>query len=134
VIHLDTSFLVDLLRERSRNRPGPASQWLEEQPDRELAISVFVACELYCGAERSARPEKETAKVDSICEALHLLYPDREFAPLYGRLLADLQRRGETVAAMDLLIATTCLRAEAPLLTRNTRHFERIPGLRVLSY
>jgi predicted nucleic acid-binding protein len=35
---------------------------------------------------------------------------------------------------MDLLIATTCLYHEAPLLTRNRRHFERVPGLRLLAY
>jgi predicted nucleic acid-binding protein len=35
---------------------------------------------------------------------------------------------------MDLLIATTCLCREAPLLTRNARRLERVPGLRLLAY
>lgn len=35
---------------------------------------------------------------------------------------------------MDLLIATAALEDGAPLLTRNARDFERIPGLRVLGY
>ena len=134
MIHLDTTFLVDLLRERGRDATGPASQWLGEHQDDELAISVFVACELYNGAERSTRPDMETEKVRSVCEAVHLIYPDEHLPPVYGRVLADLQRRGETIAAMDLLIATTCLCHEAPLLTRNRRHFERVPGLRLLAY
>jgi len=35
---------------------------------------------------------------------------------------------------MDLLIGTAALLAEAPLVTRNIRHFERIPNLELLTY
>jgi len=35
---------------------------------------------------------------------------------------------------MDLLIATAALVQEATLATRNRRHFERIPALRLLTY
>jgi predicted nucleic acid-binding protein len=40
-------------------------------------------------------------------------------------LLADLY------AAPDLLIAATALRYELTLVTRNLRHFQRVPGLRI---
>jgi tRNA(fMet)-specific endonuclease VapC len=134
VIHLDTTFVVDLLRERNRGTPGPASRWLEDHEEDELAISVFVACELYNGAERSMRPDAEVKKVRALCESVHLIYPEQHFAPTYGRVLAELQRRGEAIATMDLLIATSCLCHEAPLVTRNRRRFERVPGLRVLGH
>jgi predicted nucleic acid-binding protein len=134
MIHLDTTFLVDLLRESGRQQQGPASQWLDEHRDDELAISVFVACELYNGAERSNHPDTETEKVRSLCAAVHVASPDEGFPPIYGRVLAGLQQRGETISTMDLLIATTCLRQDAPLVTRNVRHFERVPGLRLLAY
>jgi hypothetical protein len=42
VIHLDTTFLVDLLRE-ARRGPGSAIAFLETVEDQELAISVHVA-------------------------------------------------------------------------------------------
>ncbi len=32
---------------------------------------------------------------------------------------------------MDLLIASIALRHDLPLITGNTRHFSRVPGLRV---
>ena len=35
------------------------------------------------------------------------------------------------VADADALIAGTCMAAGATLLTRNTRHFQRIPGLKL---
>jgi predicted nucleic acid-binding protein len=49
-------------------------------------------------------------------------------------LLAELQRRGEAISTMDLLIATAATLKEAGILARNVREFERVPGLRVVAY
>ena len=134
MIHLDTSFLVDLLRERARGGSGPALDLLTSLQDRELWISVFVACELQAGAELATNPEPERVKIAGLCSSLQISFPDERFAPTYGRLLAWLQRRGDTIASMDLLIATSALVDEAPLVTRNTKHFVKVPGLELLSY
>jgi predicted nucleic acid-binding protein len=45
-----------------------------------------------------------------------------------------MQRAGQTIGTIDLLIATTAVVDGVPLLTGNRRHFEAMPGLRVLSY
>ncbi len=63
-----------------------------------------------------------------------MAYPDPRFAAVYGRLLAELSRRGETVPAMDLLIATAAAVEDAPLVTRNQSDLARVPGLRLISY
>jgi predicted nucleic acid-binding protein len=39
-----------------------------------------------------------------------------------------------TISTMDLLIATAAVLDDAPLLTRNTRDFSRVPGLRLIRY
>ena len=44
-----------------------------------------------------------------------------------------LEAIGMKLPALDLLIAGTALVRNIPLLTRNVRHFARIPGLTVLS-
>ena len=51
IIQLDTSYLVDLLRERSRGSVGPATRFLERHLEDELRMSVFVACELFTGVD-----------------------------------------------------------------------------------
>jgi tRNA(fMet)-specific endonuclease VapC len=61
-------------------------------------------------------------------------WPDDRFPPAYASLFGELRRRGVSVAAMDLLIGTAARVAATPLATRNTRDFERIPGLHVQSY
>ena len=43
----------------------------------------------------------------------------------------DLEARGLGIGPMDTLIAAQALRLAATLVTRNTREFGRVPGLRV---
>ena len=134
ILHLDTSFLVDLIREWARDGDGPASAFLADHLDDELRTSLFVACELLLGVERSDRSEKERRRVEKALSVIPVVLPSAGLAPLYGRVLAHLQRRGNAIATMDLLIAGTALVEGAPLVTRNPSHFERVPDLRVLEY
>lgn len=133
MIHLDTTFLVDLLREVRRG-PGPATAYLDSAAEQELAISFHVLCELYAGAELSGNPSQEIQKIQRICGALSTRYPDDEFPRVYGRILSVLQKSGTLIGTMDLLIAAAALADEAPLVTRNLNHFTRVPGLQVLTY
>ena len=135
MIHLDTSFLIDLLRETTRGRPGAALHFIEGLDAGELlAVSVHVVCELRAGAELSRHALKEHEEVDRLLSGLLVASPDDRFAPAYGRLLAAIQRSGRPIAAMDLLIATAAVLDDAPLVTRNVKDFAKVPGLRVLAY
>lgn len=134
IAHLDTSFLVDLLREEARGAAGPASAFLGRHLDDELRTSLFVACELLLGAERSDRSGAERRRVEAILAVVPLVLPTAGLAPAYARVLAGLQRRGEVIATMDLLIAASALVEGAPLVTGNVSHFERVPDLRLLEY
>lgn len=131
MIHFDTSFLIDRLRERKRGEDGPATRLLATIPGERVACaSVHVVCELYAGVALSRR---ERSQVESLLTSLSVVTPDESFAPTYGRLLAESTRAGTTVSTMDLLIGTAAVCASAPLVTGNPRHFRRIPGLEVLS-
>lgn len=134
ILHLDTSFLVDLLRETAREQRGPASEFLARHLDDELRTSLFVACELMLGVERSDRSVQERRRVEEVLTVVPIVIPNASLAPVYGRVLAGLQRHGEVISTMDLLIATAALANGVPLVTRNLRHFERIPDLRLLEY
>ncbi len=134
MIHLDTTFLVDLLREARRRERGAATKKLESLGDEELGISLFVLCELEAGAALAARADEERDRVRAVVSRLALVLPDATLAGRYGELLAALRSRGEAIATMDLLIASAALADAAPLVTRNVRHFDRVPGLEVLGY
>lgn len=135
MIHLDSSVLIDLLRETARGRPGPALDAFETLDEGEvLAVSVHVVCELRAGAELARQALKEHEALDHLFEGLVVVYPDARFAAAYGRLLATIHRSGRTIASVDLVIATAAIVDDAPVMTRNVKDFSRVPGLRLLRY
>jgi tRNA(fMet)-specific endonuclease VapC len=135
VIHLDSSFLIDLLREHGRERPGPAFDCIESlEPSEVLAVSVHVVSELRAGAELARRPLAEHEALDQLFGGLLVVYPDERFAPAYGRLFAASSRKSAPMSSMDLLIATAAAIDDAPLVTRNVKDFARVPGLRLIEY
>jgi tRNA(fMet)-specific endonuclease VapC len=134
VIQVDTSSLVDLMRESARGEDGPATRFLESSPDEILAASVFVLCELAAGAALARDPTRERERVARLSGSVETVLPGDHFAATYGRLLAMIQRSGKRVATMDLLIGTAAIEADVPLLTRNRKDFSRIPGLEVVAY
>jgi tRNA(fMet)-specific endonuclease VapC len=46
--------------------------------------------------------------------------------------LRDLRSAGAGIDVRDAMQAGICLAADAPLVTRNMRHFARVPGLRAM--
>ena len=135
MIHLDTSFLVDLLRERRRDRFGAASTCLESLPEDDvLAVSVHVVCELMAGAHAAGAPKGEVERLSRLCETLVVRCPDEPFAIHYGRTLARLRKSGTSIDTMDLLIGMAAVNDDAPLITRNIRHFSKVPGLDLIEY
>jgi predicted nucleic acid-binding protein len=135
VIHVDTSFLVDLKREIARERPGPAFEVMESfDGNAVLGVSVFVVCELRAGAELFKQPEREHALLDELLDGFVVTYAEERFARTYARQVAILARSKKTVEAFDLLIASAALLDDAPLVTKNVKDFSRVPGLRVIGY
>ncbi len=129
----DADFVIDLLREQRRGVVGPAHQKLAQLGETPIRLSVFVLCELEAGAARFHDPE-EVQRVRRLCQQFEVVYPDERFAPLYGETLAALKQQRLTVATMDLLIGTQALVENDTLVTRNVRHFEKIPNLRIEEY
>jgi predicted nucleic acid-binding protein len=135
VIHLDTTFVVDVLRERKRDRVGPASTYLDALPEGDvLGVSVHVVCELMAGVHAAGAPAGERDRISRLCGALVVRYPDERFAAEYGRLLARIRASGTSIDTMDLLIATAAVLDRAPLVTRHARHFSKVPGLALDEY
>ena len=134
MMHLDTSFLVDILRESRRQHPGAATSFLRTIEGEELRVGVHVVCELLVGAELTRLSAVERQRVHRLCASLHVVYPDERFPAVYARLLASQERMRQRIATMDLLIATAAVLDEAPLVTRNARDFSRVPGLDVVAY
>jgi tRNA(fMet)-specific endonuclease VapC len=59
---------------------------------------------------------------------------DAGAAQRYGVLRAQLEEKGASIGAYDLLIAAHALDLNLTLVTNNTREFERVAGLRIQNW
>ena len=67
--------------------------------------------------------------VDTYRDAQIFAYDDRA-SEEFGRLV----EAGIRIGTKDLRIAAICLSYDATLLTRNLRHFQQVPGLRIADW
>ncbi|NJD18047.1 MAG: type II toxin-antitoxin system VapC family toxin [Gemmatimonadetes bacterium] len=126
---LDTSFLVDLERERRSGGTGPAHRFLQADPGLELGLSVVALGELAEGYGDPGHPV-----LDAIRRSHRVLEVDEETALTYASITRTLRAGGALIGANDLWIAATSLCHDAPLVTADVEHFRRVDGLRVVSY
>jgi tRNA(fMet)-specific endonuclease VapC len=120
---LDTDHCIEILRGREeiiRKRRGIYD---------EVATTIITACELYYGAAKSAKPLENKRAVDAFLKTLRVLGMDPHAAQFFGLFKADLEMRGRGLADADMMIGAIARAHNAIVITGNTRHFERMPGL-----
>jgi predicted nucleic acid-binding protein len=126
MILIDSDVLIDALKSREPARARVARGLVEAN----VATTTINAFELYAGV----RSEGEAASVDALLAVMTLVSIDHEIARLAGRVAHALAARGARIPAADALIAGACLLSGASLLTRNVRHFRRVPGLGLAAF
>lgn len=133
---LDTSFLVDLIREQTRKKLGPATRKLVQLDERNhsLTTTLLSVGELYAGAGAAQNQAREIAKVEGILSLLEILPFETSTARIFGLLAAELKGKGAQIGVVDTLISAVVLENDEVLITRNIRHFSRVERLRVESY
>lgn len=94
-------------------------------------ISEISLAELSSGAYRmdSERGFFELSFIRQILTPIPFGRPGCSDSEVFGRLKAQLYSAGVPLDDMDLLIASTALAEGMILVTHNTKHFSRIPGL-----
>jgi tRNA(fMet)-specific endonuclease VapC len=129
-LSVDTTFLIDLQRERSAgDDDGAAHRFLKRSPDAELFLSTIALGEFAEGFDGA-----EHAVVLAMRKAHTLVPVDDQTAFVYARVVRELRRRGELIGTNDLWIGCTTLRMGIPLVTANVEHFRRIDGLGIVHY
>lgn len=97
----------------------------------EVAICVITVAELYYGAYNSMRVTENLARAELFVQQLPVLPLDNQAIKQFGELKAQLRKIGQPIADFDLLIASVALSRNCVLVTNNTRHYDRIPNLKL---
>jgi tRNA(fMet)-specific endonuclease VapC len=118
---LDTSVVV-----RHFRRGGEATKKLEAFED--LYLPTVALGELYAGAYRSARPEKNLRQIEAFLETVVIVPLDEETGKRYGVIHAALAAAGTPIPQNDMWIAACAVQWGLPLATADA-HFRSIAGL-----
>lgn len=111
------------------NRPEAVMDQLRKYDLDELCISVITLAELEYGVFNSSNPDRNQLALTLFLAGIEIVLFDDDAAIEYGRIRADLKRRGTPIGANDLLIAAHAKSRGLVLVTNNTREFERVEGL-----
>lgn len=121
---LDTNVVIAVLR-----REPSVTARVFGNPRRDYGLSPIVAHELLFGAYRSKRADEAVAAFQTLrMPTLDFTVEDARKA---GEIRAALAAAGTPIGPYDVLVAGQALARDLTLVTRNTREFGRVPGLRV---
>jgi len=140
---LDTDTLVFLIRGLKATR-RPARQRAEQLAKRcervwsqgdSIGLSAITVSEMEFGARGSDDYEAEMAAYKKFEAPFSVFDYDVIDCPSqYGLIRHELQSKGIVIGALDMLIAAHALALGATLITNNTAHFTRVPGLKTVNW
>ena len=87
--------------------------------------------ELQYGIEKSSNTEKNRDALEKFLTPIEIIDYGYEAAVEYGKIRAELEKKGFPIGPLDLLIASHAKSLDIILVTNNVREFERIAGLRI---
>jgi tRNA(fMet)-specific endonuclease VapC len=142
---LDTDAVIFMLRglkatARQRARRDKALALVERCREAQaegdsIGLSAITVSELEFGAYNSTNYDTEIEAVRKVLAPFDILdYDGAACPPHYGRVRHELERLGQAIGAMDLLIAAHALALAATLVTNNLQHFRRVSGLSVTTW
>jgi predicted nucleic acid-binding protein len=126
---LDTTVLIDLQRESRQARPGVASRLLEASHETPVFVTFVTWMEFAEGFG-----DDDRVACERFLAGFQILWPDAETAWRAGRISRVLREGGEPIGDHDSWIAALALQHDRTVVSRNERHFRRVPGLSFRAY
>ena len=123
------SYLVDsdLIASYLNGRPD-AILLIDGLMAQGLAIALPTYGEILEGILFGNQQQAHQAGLDELLESIDIapltVGVMRQFASIRGAL----RQQGQIIPDMDILIAATAIEHDLTLISRNRRHFERVPG------
>ena len=119
---LDTNVVIDYFRKKIDLR----SQF----KSHDIYLCDIVLGELFGGASKSDRPDKNKQQIEDLIPTINVLVKNIETTRIYGRLWAELARKGRLIPTNDLWIAALGIQHGMKVITRD-KHFGNVSGLTI---
>jgi tRNA(fMet)-specific endonuclease VapC len=122
---LDTNICIYI----AKQKPHGVLARLQRLRPGDVGMSIITYLELVYGAWKSQHREANLLRLEGLERLIPVLPLDARAGRHYGRMRAELERKGLPIGAYDLLIAAHALALGLTLVTNNAREFRRVPQL-----
>lgn len=127
---LDTNICIYLIKKK----PLQVLERLRTLAITDVGISAITLAELEFGVAKSSRPQQNNEALQTFVVPLEILPFDDRAACSYGEIRAYLEKKGQPIGSLDMLIAAHASSLSLTLVTNNLREFKKVPGLNVESW
>ncbi len=124
---IDSDWVIDWLANRRA-----AVALLRRLSAQGICVSLITYAEVLDGVYHGQDVTRYQRDFQRFLQEAPVLPLTRLIMQRFARIRGDLRLRGAIIPDMDLLIAATALHHDLTLVTRNVRHFERVPALKLL--
>lgn len=93
-------------------------------------IPTIVVGEMHYGAQYSTNVKKNIKNIQKVVTHYEVLYVDTDTTSVYGKIKAELRKKGRPIPENDIWIAAIAMQHGLILITRDN-HFSEVEGLSV---
>lgn len=124
---LDTNICIYIIKKKYEK----SSQWIKDAGIENVFISSITVAELEFGISKSSKYEESQSALYKFLSGYEIIDFDLAASKSYGKIRADLQRKGTPIGTMDMLIGSVALSRGMTIATNNEKEFIRIEGLKI---
>ncbi|MBP3201132.1 MAG: type II toxin-antitoxin system VapC family toxin [Lachnospiraceae bacterium] len=100
----------------------------------DIGISSIVYSELISGVEKSLKRDENLKNLLKFLSAIIICDYDIGASNEYGKIRFELEKKGNIIGPMDMLIAAHAKYNGSTLVTNNEHEFQRVKGLKVVNW
>ena len=124
---LDTNICIYAIK----HKPEKVFQKLQEVEPEDVCVSSVTYAELVHGVEKSAAVEKNRLALSMLLASIEILDFDVDAADCYGKIRADLEKKGTPIGPLDMMIAGHAQSLGYTVVTNNVKEFSRVMNLKI---
>ena len=124
---LDTNICIYAIK----HKPEQVFSRLQELDPSEICISSVTYAELVHGVEKSKMVEKNRVALALLLANIEIMNFDSLAAESYGKVRADLEKRGTPIGPLDMMIAGHAKSLGDTIVTNNIKEFKRVKDLKL---
>ena len=127
MILLDTNICIYIIK----RKPEEVLQKFQCYHPGDIGISSITLAELQYGVAKSQAQQRNSEALSEFLIPFEILPFGDSASQAYGVIHSMLERHGQVIGAMDLLIAAHAISLDSVLVTNNCKEFDRVPGLKI---